>query len=127
MGMTYKQFWEEDCLLVIPYRKAYVLRQEEQNRAAWLQGVYFLKALQGSALYVQGFMPKGAKIEPFPQQPIDFTSKAQQSEQERIDDEAKREAGKIKRGMMDFMLAQQAEKKKKELADVMAENPTGKE
>lgn len=126
MGMTYKQFWEEDCLLVIPYRKAYVLRQEEQNRAAWLQGVYFLKALQGSALYVQGFMPKGAKIEPFPQQPIDFTRK-EKSEQERIDDEAKREAEKIKRGMMDFMLAQQAEKKKKELADVMAENPTGKE
>ena len=126
MGMTYKQFWEEDCLLVIPYRKAYILRQEEQNRAAWLQGVYFLKALQGSALYVQGFMPKGAKIEPFPQQPIDFTRK-EKSEQERIDDEAKREAEKIKRGMMDFMLAQQAEKKKKELADVMAKNPTWKE
>ena len=32
MGMTYRQFWIDDCRLVIAYREAYRLRQEEQNR-----------------------------------------------------------------------------------------------
>ena len=34
MGMTYDQFWKGDCTLVIPYREAYRIRQEEMNRMA---------------------------------------------------------------------------------------------
>lgn len=72
MGMTYEQFWEQDCSLVIAYRKAYKLRQEEKNREAWLHGLYIFKALQCAPITVNGFAPKGFNLEPYPSQPIEF-------------------------------------------------------
>jgi len=72
MGMTDKQFWDEDCALVVPYRKAYQLKQEEKNYTAWLNGLYIWKALQTAPIYVNGFMPKGASVEPYYEKPIEF-------------------------------------------------------
>ena len=72
MGMTPRQYWEEDCTLVIAYRKAYQIRQEHENQMAWLQGVYILKALQSAPIYVNGFVPRGAVIEPYWDKPYDF-------------------------------------------------------
>jgi len=118
MGMTYRQFWLEDCRLVIDYRKAYKLRQEEQNRAAWLNGVYIYKALQSAMINVQGFVPKNAKIEPYPTQPIDFFRK-EKTEQEQVDDEAREKSERIKRNMLAFMKAQEAQKKEEELKSLM--------
>lgn len=73
MGMSCEQFWEQDCTLVIPYRKAYHLRQEEANNNAWLQGIYIIRALQSTPLFVNGFMPKGAHPLKYFDKPIDFT------------------------------------------------------
>ena len=33
MGMTYEQFWYGESSMVIPYRKAFQIRQEEQKHA----------------------------------------------------------------------------------------------
>lgn len=77
MGMTDKQFWDEDCALVIPYRKAYQLKQEEKNYSAWLNGLYIWKALQTAPIFVNGFMPKGASIEPYFDKPIEFAKPKQ--------------------------------------------------
>ena len=73
MGMTEEQFWDRDSTLAIPYRKAYRIRQEEINYSAWLQGLYIWKALQTAPIFVNGFMPKGARVEPYFDKPIDFT------------------------------------------------------
>lgn len=126
MGMTYRQFWQEDCRLVVAYRKAYRIRQEEANRAAWLNGLYMFKALQSAPQFVQGFIPKGTQIEPYPNKPLDFTPKKPRTAQEEYDDEVREQSEKIKQNMMAFMHAQEAEKKQKELEN-MLKDEQGKE
>lgn len=73
MGMTEEQYWDKDCTLVIAYRKAYKIRQEEINYHAWLNGLYVWKALQTAPVFVNGFMPKGARVDQYFEKPIDFT------------------------------------------------------
>lgn len=82
MGMTYEQFWDMDCTLVIPYRKAYHLRQEEANNNAWLQGLYIMRALQSVPVFVNGFMPRGAHLQRYFEKPIDFTPEKKKPVQE---------------------------------------------
>ena len=122
MGMTFEQFWQQDCSMVVAYRKAYRIRQEEINRTAWLNGLYMYKALTSAPQFVQGFIPKGTKIEPYPNKPIDFTPVKPKTEQEKLDDEVKAQSEQIKRNMMRFMAAQQAEHKKKELEVLLGSN-----
>lgn len=124
MGMTFEQFWQQDCSLVVAYRKAYRIRQEEINRTAWLNGLYMYKALTSAPQFVQGFIPKGTKIDPYPSKPIDFTPVKPKTEQEKLDDEVKAQSEQIKRNMMRFMAAQQAEHKKKELEALLGDNVT---
>ena len=111
MGMTYDQFWKEDCTLVIPYREAYRIRQEEMNRMAWLQGLYMYKALQSTPIIVHGFARRDTKIEPYPAKPLEF--RKQGAEQK--DEEAKRTSEHIRRNMMAFISLQQADRLQKEL------------
>ena len=73
MGMTEEQYWDKDCTLVIAYRKAYKIKQDEINYHAWLQGLYVWKAIQTAPVTVNGFVPKGFKFEPYFDKPIDFT------------------------------------------------------
>lgn len=116
MGMTYEQFWEQDCSLVVAYRKAYKIRQEEINRAAWLQGLYVFKALQANPLIVYGFAKKDTKPDPYPNKPIDFSIFKARTPQQKADDEAKARADRITRNMQMFMAAQKAEKEMIRLA-----------
>ena len=126
MGMTYRQFWQEDCRLVVAYRKAYRIRQEEANRAAWLNGLYMFKALQGAPMLVQGFIPKGTTIEPYPSSPIDFSIAKPKTAQEKLDDEMRLQSEKIKRGMEQFMVSFNAQRRKQELENII-DDCNGKE
>lgn len=45
MGMTAKEYWEDDCWLVVGYRKAYEIKKDEINATAWLQGMYVYVAV----------------------------------------------------------------------------------
>lgn len=126
MGMTDKQFWEEDCALVIPYRKAWKIKQEEQNRFAWLQGLYVYRALQSTPIVVYGFAKKGEKIEPYPGKPFDFDATPEKTAQERYDEQVRLESEKIKAGMFAIM-AQQAERKKQREEAKAKEKRDGKE
>lgn len=110
MGMTYEQFWLQDCSLVIAYRKAYKIRQDEINRAAWLQGLYVFKALQANPLIVYGFAKKDTKPEPYPNKPIDFSAYTAKTPQQKLDDDAKARSERITRNIIEYMAAQKAEK-----------------
>lgn len=112
--------------MVVAYRKAYRIRQEEANRAAWLNGLYIFKALQSAPQYVVGFIPKGSQIEPYPHQPLDFAPKKQKTAQEKYDDEAREQSEKIRRGMEMFMVSHNARRREKSLEDMMKEEQ-GKE
>ena len=62
IGMPYELYWDGRPELVIPYRKADILRQKRSNDEAWLQGVYFMHAIAAT-------MDKKAK---YPKVPFDI-------------------------------------------------------
>ena len=64
--MTYELYWDGRPELVIPYRKADVLRQKRSNNDAWLQGVYI-------RLAVASTLDKKAK---YPKEPFDIGAPA---------------------------------------------------
>lgn len=78
MGMTAEQYWYGDTSYYKFYRQAYRTRLEneqkirarEADRDAWWNGVYLRKALQSIYLLVNGFVPKGVHIEPYPEKPL---------------------------------------------------------
>lgn len=117
MGMTYEQFWQQDCSLVIAYREAYRIRQEEMNRSAWLNGLYLFKAMLAAPITVNGFAPKGTKLEAYPNKPIDFTPQKPKTAQQLYDEEVQRASNRIKNGMMNFMAGFNADRRKRELIE----------
>lgn len=93
IGMTYEQFWEQDCELVKYYRKAAQIRQDLRNQDAWLQGAYFYEALIDAAPVLRAFAKKGTKPTPYRESPYELFSrqdkKQQKQFQEKHDDQAK--------------------------------------
>lgn len=45
-GMTYEQYWFGDPTLVIAYREAHKLSNEQKNQEMWVQGYYVFTAFQ---------------------------------------------------------------------------------
>lgn len=100
-GMTYEQFWCEDCSLADYYRKAYELRRAEENQKLWLQGVYFYVALCDVApLYSW----KPQKPQDYLSEPIPLSEKEKEKQDERKQSEA------IKEYMNTFMVQFNKEK-----------------
>lgn len=83
MGMTYEQFWEQDCSLVIPYRKAYRIKMEQQNRFAWLQGMYIYEALCDVSPVLHAFAKSGTTVRPYPDKPYEFETAKKKTEAEK--------------------------------------------
>lgn len=70
IGMTYEQFWEQDCELVKFYRKAAKINRDLRNQDMWLQGLYFYEALCKAS---PAFRSLGAsKPEPYRSEPLDL-------------------------------------------------------
>lgn len=86
MGMTPEQYWDGESGLKKAYREAYRIRRENEDRIAdrnmWLQGMYIRDALQSVAYIVNGFAPKGAKLEPYPDKPR--LEKAEEEKREEV-------------------------------------------
>lgn len=74
LGMTYDQFWNEDCTLVKAYREAYEMRRQERNHDLWLQGLYFYNALC-SASPLFRFSTRPQKAHPYAEAPFALTKK----------------------------------------------------
>ena len=75
MGMTAQQYWEQDCTLVIPYREAYRIKQENENNYAWLQGMYVYEAILDASPILHAFAKSGTRARPYPERPYDFRPK----------------------------------------------------
>lgn len=86
IGMTYDQFFNEDCCLVKYYRKAYELKLREKNYELWFQGLYFYDALCKASPLLKSFVKEGTKPLPYPDEPYPLT----------LDDIKKREEDKEK-------------------------------
>lgn len=109
--MTAEQYWDGDCTLVIGYRKAHQLRQEELNHYAWLQGLYVYKAVGSLAPIFHTFAKKGTKPDPYLENPIPLTRKDQEDVEER---KAKQVMEKGKANMLAFMASHNEKFKQKE-------------
>ena len=68
IGMTYDQYWNDDCLLVKYYRKAHELANDRRNQELWLQGMYIYDALCCVVPVL-----RGAKPTPYPEKPYPIT------------------------------------------------------
>ena len=82
IGMSLAEYWEGDATLTRYYRKAYKLKQEQENNNAWLQGMYFYDALS-TALHnaLRGMGKSKPAAKDYPKQPYDIFKK-QKTEQE---------------------------------------------
>jgi hypothetical protein len=74
IGMSYAEYWAGDPILARYYRKAYLIKQEEQNNAAWLQGMYFYDALS-TALH-NALRGKTTTAREYAKEPYNFKHKA---------------------------------------------------
>lgn len=68
IGMTYEQYWNEDCCLVKYYREAFKLQRERDNEQMWLQGMYIYEALCDVSPVLRAFAKKGTR-------PIEYSAK----------------------------------------------------
>lgn len=102
MGMTREEFWEQDSTLVIAYRKAWEIRQEQENRMAWLQGLYIHHALASVPIVVQGFAKKSSKLPSYPEKPFEFNPP--KAKLKPVDAEAKKKSDRFREQMMAWSL-----------------------
>lgn len=90
IGMTYDQYWNDDCLLVEYYRKAYEMKRNRKNEELWLQGMYIYEALCDVAPVLHAFAKSGTKPNPYSERPYALTKKeanARKEEQEKANRE----------------------------------------
>lgn len=71
LGMTHEQYWDGDVWMVRDFRKAHKLKLEEQNRHAYIQGMYVYSAIASMVPVLRPFS-KARKPENYLDGPIDF-------------------------------------------------------
>lgn len=71
LGMTYEQYWDGDVWMVRDFRKSHKLKLEEQNRQAWLQGMYVYSAIGSMAPLLRAFS-KARKPDEYMKEPLDM-------------------------------------------------------
>lgn len=86
--MTWDQYWYGDVCMAEAFREADKLRQERQNNEAWLQGVYFARAIQSTIC--NAFRSKGSEPDKYPDQPFDLYGN--QKNQEKTEEQEEQEA-----------------------------------
>ena len=82
LGMTEEQYWDKDCWLVVPYRKADEIRKTQRNYEMWLQGAYFYEAMGRVSPVFHAFAKKGTKPAPYLAEPFAISEKQAEYQQE---------------------------------------------
>lgn len=73
IGMSPAEYWTGDSTLVRYYRKAYLIRQENENNNAWLHGLYIYDAV--STVVSNALRGKGSTPKNYAKQPFDFKNR----------------------------------------------------
>lgn len=83
IGMTYDQFWNDDCMLIRYYRKAHQMKQKRRNQELWLQGAYIYEVLTDVAPVLHAFAKRGTKATPYLAEPFALTNEEVKERKER--------------------------------------------
>lgn len=98
LGMSYKQFWEDDPFLLNSYVKAEEIKQAKRNNELWLQGLYVDIAL---ATELSNLFSKSGRKK-YISQPIAITKKEQERlEQEKVNKFKSQLLARVKGGKKD--------------------------
>lgn len=79
--MSYREYWEGDAELTRYFRKAYMIKQEEKNHQAWLQGLYFYDALTTSLH--NALRDKKTQKRDYPKMPYEFRQKEKTAQEKK--------------------------------------------
>ena len=82
IGMTYDQYWNDDCELVKYYRKADEITKKRKNQELWLQGAYIYEALCDVSPALHAF--SSSPVHPYSDKPYALTAKERKADEEVI-------------------------------------------
>ena len=82
IGCSYEEFWNGSPWLATAYKEAEIYRMERRNYDAWLQGLYFSRAVS-SSLAMAFWNRKGQRPDGYFENPIPITEREKQEEQKR--------------------------------------------
>lgn len=87
IGMTYDEFWYEDCWIAYYQLKAYKIKKEQENEKLWLQGMYIYEAIIDVSPILHAFSKKGTKPLPYAKEPYSLGTK---KETEKVDEKERK-------------------------------------
>ena len=99
--------------MVIPYRKAWKIRQDQENRMAWLQGMYIYDALCAVSPVLHAFAKSGTRPHPYHEKPYEFESPKKKKKEETNRKKTENTVNFMQNLMLRFNQSR-AEKKRKE-------------
>lgn len=81
IGMSYEQYWNQDCCITKFYKQAFDLQRSRINEQLWLQGLYVYEAILdvSPSLRAMGAKPP----EKYPDEPYPITDKEIESRKEK--------------------------------------------
>ena len=82
IGMTYDEFWNQDCLLAKYFREADKIKTERKNAEMWLQGRYYYEAILAASPILHAFAKKGTRPHPYLEAPYPMNREEAKSKQE---------------------------------------------
>jgi hypothetical protein len=92
IGMSFAEYWEGDPKLAQYFRKAYLIKQEQFNNNAWLQGMYIYDAVS-TALHnaLRGMGKTKPPAKDYAKQPYDIFKKEKTPAEKAIEVEKEQE------------------------------------
>lgn len=82
MGMSAAEFWDGDVALASGYRKAFEIKQEQDNYRLWMQGMYIYEALCCVAPIFRSFS-KATKPIPYSTEPYPLNTRQSREQEEK--------------------------------------------
>lgn len=82
IGVSYEQYWLEDCWIAHAYQEAYKVKKEQLNELIWLQGMYIYEALCDVSPVLHAFCKKGTKPTPYSNKPYPLHKEKEKEEQQ---------------------------------------------
>ena len=94
IGMTYKEFWEEDPTMAKDYLKAFEIKQKKEIKnkewEIWKQGMYVYEALIDVSPILHAFS-KAKKPLPYPEKPYGLKDEDEDEDEDEEKDEITKE------------------------------------